>query len=63
MAKKPEPVLIWCRGCDTGYGSTGEKPAACPSCGSGNPRWTRTPPYKPTVNDKRFLRSLRIDPD
>lgn len=59
MAKKPEPVLIYCKPCGAGYGSLGERPTLCPKCNK-VPDWTRTPPYLLTVNDRRFLQSLRI---
>jgi hypothetical protein len=62
MAKKPEPVLIFCTPCGTGYGSNGEKPTICPACRSTDPQWTRTPPYRLTADDRDFLRSLRIKP-
>lgn len=60
--KKPQPVLIWCQACQTGYGSTGELPTICPRCDSDDPRWTRTPPYKLTVDDQQFLKAHQIDP-
>lgn len=64
MAKKPEPILLWCQqlDCQTGYASTGERPKVCPACGK-FPDWTRTPPYKIHENDRRFLKSLRIAQD
>lgn len=59
-ARKPE--LLWCRMCRTGYASVGERPELCPECKK-VPHWTRTPPYVLSGNDRRFLKSLRIDPD
>jgi hypothetical protein len=63
--KKTEPVILYCRhaGCGVGYGSAGEVPATCPSCG-GPSNWTTrsTPrvPYDLNHNDRRFLRSIRV---
>lgn len=59
---KKRPVVLFCRACDTGYGSAGETPTLCPKCGQ-VPNWTTLPPYKLTVNDQRFLRSIRIAPE
>jgi len=54
--------MWFCIRCDVAVASP-EKPAPeCPRCGE-DPGWTRTPPYKLTVNDRRLLRSLRIDPE
>lgn len=61
MKKRPA-ITLWCRACDTGYASVGETPTLCPECKE-IPNWTTTPPYKLTVNDRRFLRMLRIDPE
>lgn len=60
--KKGRPITLWCRACDTGYASRGEVPSHCPQCDQ-IPNWTTTPPYKLTVNDRRFLEMLRIDPE
>lgn len=62
--------IIYCKRCGDGYGSVGERPKMCPSCLQ-KADWTETPPTSPTpkrpfklnVNDRRFLRSIRISAD
>jgi hypothetical protein len=58
MAKTP-PIVVYCQACDAGFGSTGTPPRLCPRCDQ-VPDWTRTPPFKLTVLDKKFMRTLRI---
>ena len=55
-------TLVYCSwdDCQIGYAVSGQLPKTCPKCDR-DTRWTTTPPYKLTVNDKRFLHSLRID--
>lgn len=64
-------VILYCKRpeCGKGYASVGDLPVHCPACGH-ETKWTTSPPYKPpvkgwapTVNDRRFLRSGRIDPE
>ena len=57
MAKKP--VVLWCQSCTSGYASVGEVPMICPECKQA-PHWTTLKPYKPTVNDAKFLKSIKI---
>lgn len=60
MAKSP-PVRLWCQACQEAYESRGEVPTLCPRPHCRRvPNWTTTPPFKLTVNDTRFLRSIRI---
>lgn len=59
--------LIVCRLCGTGYASIGEVPPVCPACEQ-ETTWTTVPSgyaapkpdYKLTLNDMRFLRSMKI---
>jgi len=62
---KGKPVTIYCTACDMGYYSRGEKPSACPNecCQSPTPNWTTVKPFKPTIDDQQFLRSIRIRVD
>lgn len=63
-------MILYCRrqDCGAGYGSIGEVPAICPSCGqptrwgSSPPRAVQAPTLTLTVEDRRFLRSYKIDP-
>lgn len=62
-------VILYCRLCATGYGSTGEVPARCPSC-QRETKWGSSPPRAVdgfalalTDEDRRLLRSYKIDPD
>ncbi len=59
---KPDPITLWCQHCQTGYASVGEVPKWCPECNQ-YPNWSTRKPYKPSENDKRFLKSIRIDPE
>jgi len=59
VAKK-EPVVLWCQACETGYACLGQAPPLCPECRSAEPNWTTRKPYKPSVNDAKFLRSIKI---
>ena len=60
-------VILYCRMCNQGYASVGELPALCPSCERPT-RWstmaahTSGPPLPLSVDDRRFLRSLHIEP-
>jgi hypothetical protein len=63
------PMILYCRLCSTGYGTTGEVPIRCPQCGR-ETRWGTSPPrtepdpgWQLSVLDRRFLRSLRIGAD
>ena len=62
-------LTIWCTKCHAGYGSVGEIPAVCPSCSAETTWTTFAPPSVPrvqwtlTLNDRRFLRSVRIAHD
>jgi hypothetical protein len=63
------PVTLFCKLCRQGYGCTGEPPAYCPLCRR-ETRWTLMAPqtqpvdgWRVSENDRRFLRSLRIDPE
>lgn len=64
---------LWCRYADCGYGYAsvaGDQPSLCPEC-KRSALWSReepllqpeTPevPFALTVNDRRLLRSLRIE--
>lgn len=62
-------VILYCGRCFTGYASIGEIPVKCPACDRVT-RWTTSlpldrpkVPFALTLNDRRFLRSLRIDPE
>lgn len=64
-------VILYCRLCAASYGSVGDIPVHCPSCHRPT-KWGASPPsaltelvdgWEPNVNDKRFLRSLKIDPE
>ena len=64
-------VILYCRreGCGAGYGSVGEVPAVCPSCQQPT-RWGSSPPRAVdsfalalTDEDRRVLRSYKIDPE
>jgi len=54
-----QPVVLWCQACQSGYASVGETPLLCPECHQ-PPRWTTLKPYKPSVNDTKFLKSIKI---
>jgi hypothetical protein len=59
-------AILYCRHCNTGYTTTGMIPPVCPGClRTGN--WTTKPgpkiAYQLTNNDKRFLKTLRIQPE
>jgi len=58
VAKK-EPVVLWCQACETGYACLGQAPPLCPEYHA-EPNWTTRKPYKPSVNDAKFLRSIKI---
>lgn len=50
-------MLYYCSACRGGYASAGEAPPdECPLCEQRATWW----PFLVTVNDRRFLRSLRI---
>ena len=68
------PHILHCRACLEGLRHQGgDVPISCPRCGYTDPEgdgWlTRDElpeprvPYDVTVNDVKFLRSLRIDPE
>ncbi len=59
---KPDPITLWCQKCSTGYASVGEVPQFCPECNE-YPNWSTRKPYRPSLMDKRFLRSIKIDPE
>lgn len=59
-------AILYCRHCSTGYGSIGEVPLKCPACDRVT-TWTAyfpqpepKVPYTLSINDHKFLRSLRI---
>ena len=62
-------TILYCVKCTTGYASIGEVPTRCPACDRIT-SWTTTIPVMPGpepkipwkvgINDKRFLRSIRI---
>lgn len=53
-------MTIWCRWCKVGYASVGELPPICPSCDA-PAEWVTDPwPFKLTVNDRQFLKSIRV---
>jgi len=54
-----QPVVLWCQACQSGYASVGEVPAICPECKQ-VPHWSTLKPYKPSVNDVKFLKSIKI---
>ncbi len=65
-------TILYCVRCHSGYGSIGEVPLRCPMCGQVTSWSTDVPimpapepksPYELNVNDKRFLRSIRITSD
>lgn len=58
-------VTLYCTACETGYASRGEVPLSCPSedCLSPTPNWTTVKPFKPTVDDRQFLKSIKVRSD
>lgn len=63
------PVILYCRLRQTGYGTPGDVPVVCPACRR-ETKWTTAPrsiadasALTLTAEDRRFLRSLRIDPE
>lgn len=59
--------VLYCRLCSEPYDSiAGLVPDYCPVCQQPG-AWTTEPvptvPYALTVNDKRFLRAIKIEPD
>lgn len=62
-------TILYCtrRDCRAGYASLGEVPRICPACQQ-DTRWTTVAPiadhpntpFRVNINDRRFLRSLRI---
>lgn len=64
-------VILYCRLCDAGYQSVGDLPVRCPTCGlptrwGTSPPWTVDPPtlmLKLSRDDRRFLRTIGIDPE
>lgn len=59
--------LLYCRACHIGYPYARgvPLPSVCPQCDYHSEEesiWTVTPPFHLTVNDRRFLRSLKIEP-
>ena len=61
-------VILYCRMCAGAYASVGDLPLMCPSCERPT-RWSTMaphssgPPLPLTVEDRRWLRSLHVDPD
>lgn len=62
-------LTIFCKRCHVGYAAIGSIPAVCPACEQ-ETSWTTTWPHEDprfpfslTVDDRRFLRSLRITGD
>lgn len=63
-------VTLYCKKCSAGYASLGEVPRVCPACEQETSWTTAMPmssdprvPYEVSLNDRRFLRSLRISPE
>lgn len=64
--------ILFCTRCGSGYGSIGEIPPRCPACDRVT-TWSTSAPVQPmpeprvrwelNVNDRRLLRSLRIQSD
>jgi hypothetical protein len=63
-------VILYCRRpeCETGYASLGEIQAVRPACGQPT-RWGTSPPravvpgLRLTVQDRRWLREIKIAPE
>jgi hypothetical protein len=60
-------VILFCRKCSTGYASVGEIPITCPSCGE-QTTWSTAAlltvdGWKPTRDDRRFLKAGKIAPE
>ena len=64
-------MILYCRMCQTGYGSVGEWPRTCPSCERVT-IWVTSPPHSwkddtdgwtPSENDRRMLRAFHIAPE
>lgn len=61
-------VILFCKLCGQRYASVGELPAVCPICDRPT-KWSTMaphssgPPLPLTVDDRRWLRSVRIDPE
>lgn len=62
-------MILHCRLCGASYGASGEVPLHCPSCqrptrwGTSPPRTESDPGWQLNVEDRRFLRALRIGTD
>ncbi len=63
-------MIIWCSGCQRRIGGYVTFPETCSYCSAAIPKDTpieeapkKLTPYKLSANDRRFLRSLRIDPE
>lgn len=58
-------AALFCRKCTTGLDSPGVVPLVCPTCEQ-ETSWTRTPlgpwpvAFNLTVNDRKFLKSIRV---
>lgn len=63
-------VILYCRLCHVGYGSVGDLPVHCPSCGKPT-RWGTSPPHsqktvsalKFSRSDVQWMRTIGIDPE
>lgn len=59
-------AIVYCgwADCQIGYPllGTGKLPQPCPGC-LRETRWTTTPPWRLSWNDRQFLRLLKIDPE
>lgn len=69
MTRPRMTVILFCRKCGVGYGAVNEIPTLCPNCLQ-ETSWATSPiatsaafPFKLSVNDRRFLRSLHIAAD
>jgi hypothetical protein len=64
------PILVFCRICSQGFQAAGELPSVCPECHQETTwitlqrnRAEDLPPYELNTNDKKFLHSIRVEPD
>lgn len=56
--------VLWCRKCRNWYAVQTTIPDICPHC-EGSASWTteEPKPYRLSENDRRFLRSIKIQPE
>lgn len=56
------PQMFFCRWCRHGYAWVNELPAVCPGCDAAA-EWLTEPeawPFRLSVNDRQFLKSIRV---